>query len=124
MQTQIEHLNSIVCNCNATNDNKKSSNKITNVTENNAAQYSSLEQNIPNPFTQNTRINFYIAENAKTTVLYIYNMQGHQIDSHEIYQTGSGNISISGNTMQAGMYLYTLIVDKQEVDTKKMILTE
>jgi len=51
-------------------------------------------------------------------------MQGHQIDSHEIYQTGSGNISISGNTMQAGMYLYTLIVDKQEVDTKKMILTE
>ena len=64
------------------------------------------------------------AENAKTAVLYIYNMQGHQIDSHETYQTGSGNISISGNTMQAGMYLYTLIVDKQEVDTKKMILTD
>jgi len=31
---------------------------------------------------------------------------------------------IEGNTMEPGMYLYTLIADGKEVDTKKMILTK
>ncbi len=67
---------------------------------------------------------FYVAENVNNANLYIYNMQGYQIDNYKINERGKSNIVISGNTMQPGMYLYTLIVDNQEVDTKKMILTK
>jgi len=34
------------------------------------------------------------------------------------------SITIKGSELNPGMYLYTLIVDGKEVDTKRMILTE
>ncbi len=33
-------------------------------------------------------------------------------------------LTIDGYTLDAGMYLYSLIADGKEVDTKKMILTK
>lgn len=37
---------------------------------------------------------------------------------------GDGQISISASTLDAGMYLYSLVVDDRVVDTKRMILTK
>ena len=37
---------------------------------------------------------------------------------------GDGQISISASTLNAGMYLYSLVVDDRVVDTKRMILTK
>jgi hypothetical protein len=34
------------------------------------------------------------------------------------------SVTIEGHTLKAGMYLYTLIADGKEVDTKRMILTK
>jgi len=34
-----------------------------------------------------------------------------------------GEIQINGYDLKPGMYLYSLIVDSSEVDTKRMILT-
>jgi hypothetical protein len=33
-------------------------------------------------------------------------------------------ITMSGNSLEPGMYLYALVVDGKEVDTKRMILTK
>ena len=33
-------------------------------------------------------------------------------------------IAISGNSLEPGMYLYALVIDGMEVDTKRMILTK
>jgi len=57
-------------------------------------------------------------------MIYIYNMSGMQIKSISIPEKGYGTITINGSDLQAGMYLYTLIVDGKEVDTKRMILTK
>jgi hypothetical protein len=38
--------------------------------------------------------------------------------------TGPNSVTIQGSTLTAGMYLYSLVADGQEVDTKRMILTE
>ena len=57
-------------------------------------------------------------------MIYIYNMRGMQIKSISIPEKGYGTITINGSDLQAGMYLYTLIVDGKEVDTKRMILTK
>ena len=82
-----------------------------------------LYQNTPNPFNQNTTIAYYLPENIKTANLYIYNMQGVQIKVIPINDRANGNIVINGNELSPGMYLYSLIVDGREVDSKRMILT-
>ena len=83
-----------------------------------------LYQNTPNPFNQNTTIAYYLPANVKTANLYIYNMQGVQIKVIPINDRTNGNIVINGNELSPGMYLYSLIADGREVDTKRMILTQ
>ena len=83
-----------------------------------------LEQNAPNPFSQNTVINYYLPIASKKATLLVYNMNGLQIKSIQITQMGKGNITISGSELSPGIYLYTLIADGRTTDTKRMILTE
>jgi len=81
-----------------------------------------LYQNAPNPFTELTVIRYSLPESAKNAEIYIFNMQGSVIK--KILATRSGMVEIKGSDLQAGMYLYSLIVDGREVDTKRMILTK
>jgi len=83
-----------------------------------------LNQNIPNPFSSNTRIEMVVPNTVSRANLYIYNMQGEQIKQLAITERGNSSVTIEGHTLKAGMYLYTLIADGKEVDTKKMILTK
>ncbi len=82
-----------------------------------------LYQNNPNPFNQATTISFTIPEIVGKAMLYIYDMQGVQINSYVVNERGLSNIKVQGNELQPGIYLYTLIADGREVDTKRMILT-
>lgn len=83
-----------------------------------------LEQNTPNPFSQNTEIRYFIPKESQSALLNVYNMNGMQIKSYKISERENGEITIHGSELQAGMYLYTLIVDGKEIDTKRMILTQ
>ncbi len=51
-------------------------------------------------------------------------MQGNQIKQYSINATGNGSITLEGGTLEPGMYMYALIADGKEVDTRRMILTE
>ena len=82
-----------------------------------------LYQNAPNPFTERTEIKFDLPENAKNAFIYIFNMQGALVKQIAISST-QRSILINGSELTAGMYLYSLLVDGKEVDTKKMILTK
>jgi len=82
-----------------------------------------LYQNIPNPFNAATNINFYLAEEISSAYVNIYNLQGLQIKSYKINQRGNGSVNINGSELAPGRYLYSLIADGQEIDTKKMVLT-
>ena len=88
------------------------------------ANGSVLYQNSPNPFNQNTTIAYFVSETSVSATLYIFNMSGVPIRTIPIQDKGYGSITIKGSELNAGMYLYTLIVDGKEVDTKRMILTE
>lgn len=82
-----------------------------------------LFQNNPNPFVNETQIKCYIPANVILSELYIYNMQGLQIKKIEISGKETQIINIQGSVLSPGMYMYSLIVDGKEIDTKKMILT-
>ena len=83
-----------------------------------------LYQNVPNPFTSDTKIRYTLSEDVVNANLYIYNMQGTQIKNISGLSGGAGVITINGRELKAGMYIYTLIADGKEVDTKRMILTD
>jgi hypothetical protein len=57
-------------------------------------------------------------------ILIIYNLQGEQIKQIAVNERNNTSITIEGHSLKAGMYLYTLIADGKEADTKKMILTK
>jgi len=82
-----------------------------------------LLQNSPNPFTQETQINYSI-ENSTNAAVIIYDIQGKELNRYDITASGSGSISIKGSEYTPGMYFYRLIADGQVVDTKTMILTK
>jgi len=82
-----------------------------------------LLQNTPNPFTEVTEVRFNLPAGTPKAMLYIYNMQGSQVGAYEVSAQGQGSVRIEGNTLQAGMYMYTLIANGREIDTKRMILT-
>lgn len=83
-----------------------------------------LYSNIPNPFKEQTTISFFIPETSSRASIHIYNLQGKQIKQINIEERGNSSVVINGYELTPGMYMYSLIVDGKEVDTKKMILTE
>lgn len=83
-----------------------------------------LYQNTPNPFSSTTQIRYELSEEVATADIRIYDMQGKQLHRIAITERGCGTVSIEAEGLQPGMYLYTLIADGQEIDTKRMILTD
>lgn len=85
---------------------------------------SELYQNTPNPFSDNTVIRYAIPQDAQSASLLIYDMNGKQIDQFNLAEKGMGSIVLEGSRLDAGMYLYSLIVDGKVIDVKRMILTK
>ncbi|NDW08128.1 tail fiber domain-containing protein [Dysgonomonas sp. 520] len=83
-----------------------------------------LYQNIPNPFSINTEIRYFLEDNVKNANLYVYDMQGKQIKNITNLFRGENSITINSYELTPGMYIYSLIADGREIDTKRMILTD
>jgi hypothetical protein len=83
-----------------------------------------LYQNQPNPFNQQIIIRSYIPEGVANASLHIYNMLGAEILNYQVKDRGNSSTHIESPELVPGMYLYALITDGKEVDTKRMILTE
>ena len=83
-----------------------------------------LYQNTPNPFTENTVIPCSVAEGVTTAMIYIYDLSGKQVDQYPVEGRGKTFVTISARSLDAGMYLYSLIADGNVIDTKRMILTK
>jgi hypothetical protein len=66
----------------------------------------------------------FVKENSQNASLRIYDLQGIEIKSFTINGTGEKTIKLNANELKAGMYLYSLIIDGNEIDTKRMILTK
>jgi hypothetical protein len=85
---------------------------------------SRLLQNTPNPFSTDTEIKMTLSESTRYASLVIYNLEGKQLKNLQVNERGNTSVKISGNELDAGMYLYTLIIDGKVADTKRLILTK
>ncbi len=125
-QNQINSLQQVVeyC-CDSKKQNTVSTPVIGNTSSTNEAlnKQNILYQNSPNPFSVSTKIKYTVAPNSQNSMMHLFDMQGVLIKSYELGKN-DGEITINGGELKAGMYIYSLIVDGVEIDTKRMILTK
>lgn len=82
-----------------------------------------LYQNTPNPFKEQTIIRFRLADDVQNASICIFDMTGKQLKKLPI-SSGMESVSIGGYELGQGMFLYSLVVNGQEIDTKKMIISK
>lgn len=80
-----------------------------------------LDQNVPNPFAEQTIINFSIPETVKKAQIHFYDGNGRFMNSVEVTERGLGSVTVFGSDLSTGVYTYTLVADGQVVATKKMM---
>lgn len=88
-------------------------------------QVAVLFQNTPNPFSEETVIRYEIKKKgALSASIHVFDLNGKLRLSKPVPLKKRGEFTIKGNSLESGMYLYTLIVDNVASDTKRMILLE
>jgi hypothetical protein len=85
-----------------------------------------LSQNYPNPYTENTYIEYGIAEDAHV-LLSVYDVYGRKVKEVEDMQREAGNykLTLNRSSLESGIYYYRLDVIGQNAkfsETRKMIL--
>ncbi|MFN3939629.1 MAG: tail fiber domain-containing protein, partial [Chitinophagales bacterium] len=94
----------------------------TSITLQNVNSEASLSQNIPNPFTGKTTIQYFVPEAAQAAQIKIVNANGVNIFLADV-KLGAGVLEIDATQLSAGTYSYTLLVDGKVIDTKLMVIT-
>ena len=87
-------------------------------------EFNSLEQNIPNPCNYETVIKFHINDNARQASILIYGTSGKKKKNINIVERGHSSITLNAGELTPGIYVYALVVDKQIVETKNMVITK
>ena len=82
-----------------------------------------LYQNTPNPAKEQTIIRYRLADNAKDAAICIFDMQGKMLKKLPV-SSDNDSVTINGYELGQGMFLYSLVINGQEIETKKMIITK
>ena len=82
-----------------------------------------LYQNTPNPFNERTEIRFSLPDDMQNANICIFDMSGKMLKQIPV-TSSMQSVTINGYELAAGMYLYSLVVGGQEVDTKRMVLSK
>ncbi|HEX2788241.1 MAG TPA: T9SS type A sorting domain-containing protein [Ignavibacteria bacterium] len=86
----------------------------------------SLSQNYPNPFNPQTKIRFAIPVNSKNALvnIKIYDIVGKEVAKivNETLTDGEYEVTFNGSNLPSGIYFYSLNIDGQFIDSKKMML--
>lgn len=80
-----------------------------------------LNQNVPNPFAEQTTITYNVPEKYSFAQLVFKTIDGKIIKTVDITKKGRGQVNVFANDLSNGLYMYSLIVDGTSVDTKKMV---
>ena len=84
----------------------------------------SLQQNIPNPFSNTTTINYSLPKTYSSAKIIIANSNGVALKQISLNAKGKGSINVDASTLSSGAYQYTLYIDGKMINTRQMILTK
>jgi photosystem II stability/assembly factor-like uncharacterized protein len=85
----------------------------------------SLNQNYPNPFNPKTRISYDLKTSGYISLV-ISNSLGKRITSLVNQRQNSGNyeIEFDGSNLPSSVYFYSLFINGERIETRKMLLTK
>ena len=114
---KVNHLQHELDSCMATN---KQMGMAKPAIDNNARLYPCKSC----PANVNTTFQCYVPMDSKQASLLVFDMNGLLKKTIVINGKEEQNINLQGGELLAGMYYYSLMVDGNEVDTKKVIITQ
>jgi hypothetical protein len=82
----------------------------------------SLGQNTPNPVNGTTIIRYHTPEASNSARVVLTNTKGQIVKAINISNRGSGQINLNTQALAAGTYNYTLYVDGQPIETKRLVV--
>ncbi|WP_298513477.1 tail fiber domain-containing protein [uncultured Kordia sp.] len=80
----------------------------------------SMEQNKPNPFTNQTVVNYTLPSNVKATIS-VVDLSGKFIKEYDLVNE-KGQLTINSSEIGKGIFVYALISNNEVILTKKMII--
>ncbi|MBK8876255.1 MAG: tail fiber domain-containing protein [Bacteroidetes bacterium] len=80
-----------------------------------------LNQNSPNPFKDKTEITYILPESVKDAVILFYDHSGKVLQKFDISHRGAGSLTVYGEDLTSGVYTYSLIIDGENHQTKRMV---
>ncbi len=82
-----------------------------------------LGQNYPNPYINETVIEYSLPSSISKAELRFSDLSGKLIKSISLTGEGNGKIDVKAQELPHGSYHYSLVIDGNIIDTKKMILS-
>jgi len=82
-----------------------------------------LNQNVPNPFKEQTTISFQIPENIESAKIVFIDNLGNILKQVDITDRGYGELIVYAHDLSSGNYTYYLVADGKTIESKKMVLT-
>jgi hypothetical protein len=80
-----------------------------------------LNQNVPNPFAEQTTISFSIDQDFTKAQILFYDANGKLIQATDINTKGPGQLNVFADDLTSGVFSYALVVDGTIIDTKRMV---
>lgn len=80
-----------------------------------------LNQNVPNPFAEQTTITYSIDKEFSRAQILFYDFNGKLIQATDIKSVGKGSLQVFADDLSSGIYSYVLVVDGEVIDSKKMV---
>lgn len=139
LQNQLNQLASLIDGCCNNNGNGQGNGNNNNLMQSGTNNYKSipttpltevelsnknsivLNQNVPNPFAEQTTISYYLPDNVQRAQILFFEQSGKIIKTVDLTEKGKGVLNVFANDLSNGIYTYALIVDGQTIETKKMV---
>jgi hypothetical protein len=80
-----------------------------------------LNQNVPNPFAEQTTITYNVPASVIKAQIIFYNNAGQIIQTVDVTTRGKGKVNVFASDLSSGLYHYTLVADGKVVASKKMV---
>lgn len=119
----IKELNAETIALKAEINDLKTANKIgnNNSSSKTALDGYKLEQNIPNPFQDETQIKYELPNFSANSSIIIFDLNGKLIKEYSLTNK-SGIVIVKSSDIGKGLFLYSLVSDGNELITKKMLV--
>lgn len=83
-----------------------------------------LLQSAPNPFNASAEIQYFIPADLENATIEVRDLKGVLIQNFNLTESGIGKVTVNGQNVSDGTYLYSLVIEGEIIDSKVMILTK